>query len=112
MSTDVILWKGFVLKTFELPNEIIKIKRVKSKQLVVQISEPVLRFRRWTLAKILLIISDYKAKTEFTYLPIFDCKMDTKQFKVRIFSCFSVFELPDNLQVFQKARIPNMYIDK
>ena len=49
-------------------NKIFKIKRVKSKQLVVQISEPVSDVGHWHLAKILLIISDFKAKTEFTYL--------------------------------------------
>ena len=49
-------------------NKIIKIKGVKSKQLVVQISEPVLDVGHWHLAKILLIITDFKAKTEFTFM--------------------------------------------
>ena len=78
-------------------NKIIKIKRVKSKQnnssfKLNQISEPV----RWTSAfgEDFTITSDLK-KEDWTYRPIFKCKVDTKQFKVRIFSCFYVFELPD-----------------
>ena len=49
-------------------NKIFKIKRVKSKQLVVQISEPVSDVGHRHLAKILLIITDFKVKAEFRYL--------------------------------------------